>query len=222
MLTPDPGIDQSADVGANVSLYRQMRTVADVEIGAMFCWMPTNELRRAAADELIRKLRLDDRLRTIGEPVLVGSAALGVMVARDIDLTVIVPDLDRRTSELIARLGADLSLCPGVHRVLLRDDTGRWNTDPAYPDGRYIGIGYEDWTLDIWFVDEPARQPDLCHLRTLLPRLTEANRAVIVEIKQSLVELPPPGGRVPSFRVYEAVLDHGVANRAEFDRWQSS
>jgi hypothetical protein len=178
--------------------------------------MPTSHELLSTATGILAELGLDETLRTIGVPTLVGSAALDVMVAHDIDLTVTVPDLTAAASA-IARLGAELSLHDQVHRVQFRNDTGRWNADPAYPDGRYLGIGYADWTLDIWFVDEPDRQPDLQHLKTLLPRLTDADRQVIIEIKQSLLADPPTGGRGPSYDVYVAVLDHGITDRAGFD-----
>jgi hypothetical protein len=181
--------------------------------------MRTQEELRQAADAVLRDLGLDERLRELGDPVLVGSTALGVMVAQDIDLTVIVQRLDQSAASAVAHLGAELALHPEVHQVRLRDDTGRWNTDPAYPDGLYLGIGYADWSLDLWFVDEPERQPDLSHLETLLPRLTAANRELIITLKTSLATTPSPGPKVPSFEVYRAVLDHDVTTRAEFDEW---
>jgi hypothetical protein len=117
------------------------------------------EARRVEAELDLRSL-----LRPIGEPVLVGSAALGVMVRRDLDLTVVCPNLD---------------------------PTGMWNTDPIYPDGLYLGVSYRaldghDWTLDIWFVDRPDRKPALEHLRTLAPRLDARHRTLVLGIKREL------------------------------------
>ena len=107
-----------------------------------------------------------------------------------------------------------------------RDDTGHWNTDSRYPDGIYLGIEYRSpggrtWTLDLWFVDEPERQPDLAHLDTLAPRLTDEHRSTILRIKRILAERPDTGARVPSYDVYRAVLDDGVATIEAFDEWCS-
>ena len=63
-----------------------------------------------------------------------------------------------------------------------------------YPDGLYLGIKYaagaEEWNVDIWFVDEPHRQPDLQDLKSLLPRIDEAARSAILRIKHDLVGTP--------------------------------
>jgi hypothetical protein len=179
-------------------------------------------LRREAAG-VRNDLALEARLRHIGVPVLVGSVAMHVMVRRDIDVTTICSTLDAGTAVAITTLGATLARHPRVRQVQIRDDTGVWNVDPAYPDGWYLGLEYRsaagaEWTLDLWFVDEPERQPDLAHLHQLAPRLTDEHRAAIVEIKRarlSRADLPP----VPGIRVYEAVLGHDVTTPQQFDAW---
>ncbi|MGW0517588.1 hypothetical protein [Crossiella sp. NPDC003009] len=179
---------------------------------------------RAEAEVVLAELGLTERLATAGEPTLVGSAALGLMVRRDLDLTVTCPALDPATHAKVIAIGAGLAADQRVREVTFRNDTGAWNTDPRYPDGLYLGLRYradtgQDWTLDLWFVDEPDRQPDLEHLRTLAPRLDDTSRARILEIKTALAARPRPG---PSFEVYRAVLDHGVSGTEAFDAWRLS
>ena len=106
--------------------------------------------------------------------------------------------------------------------MLIRDDTGAWNTDPRYPDGLYLGVRYRaregaEWNLDLWFVDEPDRQPDLAHLGDLAPALDEQRRATILAIKAARAERSPEPERGSSFDVYRAVLDGGVTRA-----WPSS
>ncbi|MFE6667330.1 hypothetical protein ACFVFH_27670 [Streptomyces sp. NPDC057697] len=182
---------------------------------------------RTAADAVGADLRLDERLSTVGRPVRVGSYALGLMVRRDLDVTVICPKLDPQTLEAVAGIGARLAQHQRVRQVRFRDDTGAWNTDPEYPDGLYLGVdcrsvrGHEEWNLDIWFVDEPDRQPDLAHLRTLPPRLTPDTRAAILGIKQSWADRAEYGSAVKSVDVYRAVLNDGVRTPQQFDEWRS-
>ncbi|WAL67786.1 hypothetical protein ORV05_08440 [Amycolatopsis cynarae] len=166
-----------------------------------------------------------DRLGELGKPVRVGSAALGLMVRRDLDLTVICPALDDETADAVARLGAHLIGHPLVRVVTLRDDTGHWNTDPAYPDGLYLGVKYrspegKDWNLDIWFVDEPARQPDLAHLETFPPRLTDETRKTVLAIKNAWADNAGYGSEVTGYDIYTAVLDHGVRSPRQFEEWR--
>ena len=147
---------------------------------------------QAEADAVIKALDLDSMLHVAGDPVPVGSSALGLMVRRDIDITVICGTLDRTVQDTIAQIAAQLVLHPRIGAVRFRNDSGFWNKTPEdYPDGLYLGVTYrsendEDWNLDIWFVDEPERQPDLKHLKTILPRLSTALRETILTIKTAL------------------------------------
>lgn len=194
--------------------------------------MTTHQLLRqqdelqAEADEVGKDLDLDESLGRLGDPVRVGSSALGLMVRRDLDVTVVCPRLDAGVHEAVAGTGARLALHERVRQVRLRNDTGAWNTDPGYPDGLYLGLDYRSprghrWSLDIWFVDEPDRQPDLTHLRTLPPRLTPEAREAILLIKHAWADSPEYGRGVRSWDVYRSVLDDGVRTVAGFEEWRS-
>ncbi|MBC2879506.1 MULTISPECIES: hypothetical protein [Streptomyces] len=179
---------------------------------------------QAEADEVVADLELAGPLAERGEAVRVGSSALGLMVRRDIDITVVCPDLGDGVKKAVADIGAALAVHDRVRQVRFRDDTGHWNTDPMYPDGLYLGVEYRseagrEWTLDIWFVDEPDRQPDLAHVRALPPRLTDAHRVRILRIKRALAARPDDS--TPGYDVYRAVLDHGATTPEEFDVWRA-
>jgi hypothetical protein len=176
---------------------------------------------QAEAGAVRADLHLDQALTEVGRPVVVGSAALGLMVRRDLDVTVVMPALDMTS---VWGIGARLAKHPRVREVLFRNDTGRWNVDLGYPDGLYLGLRYRtpadaEWTIDVWFVDEPDRQPDLAHLRTLPGRLTPASRAAILRIKDSWWNRPNVQPRVTSNDIYSAVLDSGVRTMDQFARW---
>jgi hypothetical protein len=183
--------------------------------------LATQQALQAEADEVYAELGLAEALPRIGEPHRVGSSALGLMVRRDLDVTVVCDALGAAALDAVAALGARLLRHPQVQQVQLRDDTGRWNTDPRYPDGLYIGVGChsqrgEAWTLDLWFVDEPDRQPDLAHRKTLPPQLDRESRVAILRIKAALADRPPRG-----FDVYTAVLDDGVRTVEGFEEWRA-
>ena len=184
---------------------------------------------QAEADVIVGALDLDTLLRPAGNPVRVGSSALGLMVRRDIDITVICQRLDPATRKTVAEIAAELMLDSRAGALRYRNDSGFWNAEPQnYPDGLYLGLTYgtekgEDWNFDIWFIDEPDRQPDLRHLKTLLPRLTDEVRETILVIKAELATNAPKGGKpAPSALVYEAVLDNAVRTTAEFEKWMAS
>ncbi len=177
--------------------------------------------REAEAHAVLADLDLFALLGRVGRPVLTGSCALGVMVRRDIDVTTLCASLDVETVFVVGR---ELAARPRVHRLAFRNDTGRWNVDPAYPDGLYWGIRYrsdggDDWNLDLWFLREGTTQYDLEHLRTLLPRLDRGTRATVVRIKEALVGSPAYGSDIHGYDVYAAVLDGGVRTPEEFGTW---
>jgi hypothetical protein len=130
--------------------------------------------------------------------------------------------------EAFAGIGARLmQMTESVVGVRFRNDTGKWNAEPEkYPDGLYLRLSVRGpdqamWTIDIWLVDEPERQPDLAHLRTLMPRLIERDRETVLQIKSALAELPEGSNKISSALVYEAVMDHRVRTVAEFQDWHS-
>lgn len=179
------------------------------------------------ADAVLEDLDLAAGLESVGDPIRTGSSALGVMVKPDIDLTTACARLDLAAFDAVAQLATRLARHDRVRQVTFRNDTGHWNTEPdKYPDGLYLQVLYRssgprprDWSLDLWFVDQPERQPDLAHLRTLLPRLTDETREAILRIKEEWTPRPEYGRRINGTLIYEAVLDGGVRTLPDFAEW---
>lgn len=175
---------------------------------------------QAEADAILADLDLLALIRTIGIPTRTGSSALGLMVARDIDVTTTCPALE---VDPIFGLARTLAHHPRVRKLSFRNDTGAWNVDPAYPDGLYLGVDYvlstgAEWNLDLWFLAEGTTQFDLEDMKILPARLAPEKRVAILRIKEALSGRSP---RVRSHLVYAAVLDHGIRTAAEFDRFQA-
>jgi hypothetical protein len=174
------------------------------------------------AEQVRTRLDLDRVLGAVGNPVLVGSAALGLMVWRDIDTTVVCQSLEKRA---VLAAATELAAHQDVKTMQFRDDSGRFNQEPEkYPDGLYIGLRFHpaetaEWTLDLWFVDDPDRQPDLAHLRAMPERLTDETRLAILRIKTLWSTRPEYGKSVSSLDIYTAVLDHDVRDTGDFDKW---
>lgn len=180
---------------------------------------------QAEADAVVQDLELEGLLASLGEPFRVGSSAMGLMVRRDIDITVVCKKLDADTFSGFAAIGARLMQHAMVSTVRFRNDCGKWNIEPEkYPDGLYLGLTASIsegtvWNLDIWAVDDPARQPDLAHLQSLLPRLNAENRETILQIKHVLATRPKDAASVSSTLVYEAVMDQKIQTVEQFDAW---
>jgi hypothetical protein len=178
---------------------------------------------QAEAAEVLDDLDLLAIVRAVGSPTRTGSSAYGLMVARDIDVTTVCPVLDVEAPFDAIR---PLARHARVRRLTFCNDTGRWNTDPAYPDGLYWMVEYvagagEAWNLDLWFLRDGTTQFDLEHVLTLPRRLTLETRLAILRIKDA-VRARAGDDRVRSHRVYEAVLDHGVRTPEAFERYLES
>ncbi|AYB44735.1 hypothetical protein [Paenibacillus lautus] len=179
------------------------------------------EALQEEASEVADELRLYELLSQAGEPVRVGSSAFGLMVWRDLDMTV---KCSRLNQPLTAHIASELMLQAGVRELKFINDTGDYNTDPAYPDGFYIGLKYKsqrgkEWALDIWFVDEPEKQPDLKHIITMPERLTQERREAILRIKNRWASRAEYGKSVRSFDIYTAVLEENVSTPEQFEAW---
>jgi len=174
----------------------------------------------AAAAEVRADLGLDVVLGALGQAHLTGSAALGLMVWPDLDMTVVCDALDVGALYVAA---VPLARHPRVRQITFRNDSGHWLTAPdRYPDGIYWTIDYRDgrriWNIDIWFVTDAERQPDLRHVRELAERLTPETRSAILDIKRAWCDRPEYRRTVTSFDIYTAVLDRGIRTPEEFER----
>ena len=189
--------------------------------------VPDDELVRrqdalqAEAAEVLADLRLMDAFSTVGQPVQDGSSAYGLMVWRDIDMSVACP---RLSPAAVFAAAAPLAAHPRVQRLLFRNETGGFNSLPDEPEAIYWGIRYvtdagEEWTLDVWFFTEGESWPSRTRLETLPPQLTAETRLAILTLKDRWRGEPEFHATVLSVDVYDAVLEHGVRAPEEFERY---
>ncbi|MGI8403890.1 MAG: hypothetical protein ACR2OE_03830 [Thermomicrobiales bacterium] len=168
---------------------------------------------------LLHDLKLMDILRVAGQPKLVGSAEMGLMVWPDIDLEVVspgVPDLSRAL-DVVNRL----MLEAGMRKLYIVDD--RRSTKPDIPKGIYIGpdVRHGDlrWQVDIWIVniDEARRRRQLTE--RIRSKLNDASHSTILQIKQVVAASDKYHRGISSVDIYTAVLDQGVLDMAGFDAY---
>ena len=122
------------------------------------------------ASEVADELRLHELLSQAGEPVRVVSPRVDGMERPGHDGKMYSAESTINSTNRIGTYAR-----AGVRELKFINDTGVYNMDPAYPDGLYIGLKYKsqqgkEWKMDIWFVDEPERQPDLKHIITMPER----------------------------------------------------
>jgi hypothetical protein len=183
-------------------------------------------LRRAAeleaeASAVVTRLDLLGMLSVLGELELIGSAVSGLMVWRDIDISVRCRDLTpARFWTALRPLLAD----PGLTRLDYRNETGERcpSGDPA-DERLYAVIRYEtepvtEWKIDLSLWDSDAPRPYRAEAEALR-RLDDETRLAVLWIKDVWCRLPVYPYEVSGYEVYDAVLGHGVRTPEGFDAY---
>lgn len=184
---------------------------------------------QSKAMSVVEDLDLLNILKIAGTPHIVGSATLGLMTWRDIDIEIIVERLDKK---IVAEIAKDLILRT-IYRidVSFHDNIARFNnTNPHSPQSLYLGLLYfgKDidppkmkssnplaWKLDLHFIEEKDAR-SIAKTEEIRSKLTDQKRKSILEIKEVLAQNPKYRKEIFSTDIYEAVLDKGVTNLDEF------
>jgi hypothetical protein len=182
------------------------------------------ELRRRAgelareAEAVLSDLGLPALLSALGRVEIVGSAAVGLALTRDIDVDILC-----RTPDPGAVWDAlrPLAPHPRVNKLRWSDARGwlpamgRADVDFLY----YCGVHYypgaireaERWKLDLWFYPEGAPGPCV-PMRDRLVAATDEERLAILRLKDAAIRAGRYGAdaEMQGIHIYEAVLDRGV------------
>lgn len=169
------------------------------------------DARQNRARAVLDILRPLQRWEQFGEPMLCGAMSYGLLVAPDIDVEIFGELRVDSGFSLVSEWAQD----PAVERVLFINAVGE-------PDA---GLGWElhyrfegeRWSVQMWLLaadyDGP-RSADL--VAPMRAALGPGTRARILRIKEALV------AREDAYRsidIYRSVLDYGVNDIEEYDRW---
>ena len=176
---------------------------------------------QAEANAVVTRLDLLGMLGPLGDPEVIGSAVSGIMVWRDIDLSVRCQDLTpARFWEALRPLLND----PGLARLDYRNETGeRSPTDDPVDERLYAVLRYETepgtvWKIDLSLWTSDAPRPYRAEAEALR-RLDDETRLAVLWIKDVWSRLPVYPYEVSGYEVYDAVLEHGVRAPAGFDAY---
>ncbi|HEY6738285.1 MAG TPA: hypothetical protein VI076_05495 [Actinopolymorphaceae bacterium] len=173
------------------------------------------------ATRIEAELDLPRLLGRVGRVVRIGSAASGLMVWRDLDVSIYC-DGDAPGRNVATALG-ELMARPGVRELDYRDELG-----PRSPSGgthdqrhyatlRYVSAEGETWKVDLSFWTDTGPRGGFSDAAALRRRLTDETRLAILWIKDVLHRLDGYLREFAGIDVYEAVLDEGVRTPAEFE-----
>ena len=169
--------------------------------------------RLGQARQVLDQLKLLQRWKAVGDPVVVGSVALGVVVRPDVDLEIYADHPSIRDGFGVV---ADLAELPNVRAVRYKDERDR----PS--QGLYWRLDYELTWAETWHVDMWVFPRTLAHrsstdlTEALMNALTDDRRDAILAIKEDAVG---QGARAHGYWVYRAVIDDGVDSYAGYLDW---
>lgn len=171
------------------------------------------------AAAVLTELDLIACLSSVGSVRQIGSSALGLMVWRDIDLSVSGSSL---TIERAMDAMRPLFAHSRVKQVRYTNETGGYNpTGLAVYERFYFKVFFDtqagnEWKLDISFWMAEGPHPEPIH-EAIARDLTPETRLAILWIKEVWHRLPSYRNGVYSTDIYEAVLRHDIRTPAQFN-----
>lgn len=171
------------------------------------------------AEQVLAALNITAMLACAGPPVFNGSYVTGLMVWRDLDVSVTAPEM---TSRQVYETMLPLLTHPDVTLVRYRNEAGARNPagkpeDDRYFFAYYVWVGDREWKIDISFWVSRLPRMERLPPDHILSRLTDERRLAILWIKDVWHRRPEYMITVASTDIYDAVLDAGVRTPEEFE-----
>ena len=167
---------------------------------------------REQADTLLFKKGLYKILKKYGNVLLTGSYSLELMYKKDLDISLVSPNL---TVKDFYKMGGEISELINPHSVYYR------NTKVKEINGRpdnalYFGFIFDDWKIDLWVVDKERTEGSEIYSNNILNKLTDEKRILILEIKKEYLDSKEYGKIFSSREVYDAVINKNIKSVKQF------
>lgn len=166
------------------------------------------------AKKIIADLDLVQTLEQYGEPRLVGSVALDLVVKRDIDLHVLVDADD--LSVVGDQICQELKSKHGLSDISVFYDRAKYGVKLSIKD--YPGITGA-WMIEVWITDW-IENTQFAFTELLQRTLTPEQREIIMRIKEDFYYQGFLKDEL-RFWIYKAVLEDGVRTSQELMDWKA-
>jgi hypothetical protein len=176
------------------------------------------EQLQTEAQAVIADLDLVKVLSAAGPLRQIGSAQLGLMVWRDIDFSVSLPQI---SSERAYDSMRPLFVHPHVKTIRYFNETGPFH-EQTPGERYYYAIIYQGEDGNEWKIDISFWRGQGIHAEPqddIADKLTAETRLAILWLKDVWSQLPSYRAQITSTDLYAAVLEHGVRTPDEFDTY---
>lgn len=172
------------------------------------------EEKRRMAESILADLRLLERWRRYGRPVIVGALAYDLIVDYDIDMEIYCPEIQIDHGFEILRQ------CAQNQRVTnAQFFNGLHGPDQAlYWQLRYLDEGGNHWKIDMWSApnDYPLPRSEY-FVDPMNQALTQESRRIILELKDA--RMNHQDLQCLSIDLYRAVMEDGVQTADDLRNW---
>jgi len=170
---------------------------------------------RKQADSILFNRGLYKILEQFGQVELTGSYSLKLMYKKDLDISLVSPNL---TINNFYKMGGEISELIKPYSVYYR------NTKVKQVKGRprnalYFGFVFDDWKIDLWVVDRERAEGSIIYSNDILNKLTDEKRLLILEIKKEYFNNNDYGKCFSSREVYSAVINKNIKSVNEFKEY---
>jgi len=164
------------------------------------------------ADLLLKQANLIDFLKNYGDVYIRGSYELNLMVAGDIDIYVVSKKFSKGLSISVLN---KLIVKNQFRGYVFYDFVTRRKS--GFPKGYYLGLRTRfkgrKWKIDIWFMKSMDNVSNR-FMKKVVVGLNDAKREKILELKKIIKDKKI---ELPSFVIYNAVIDQGVMNMKQLN-----
>jgi len=170
------------------------------------------------AHEVMTELDLPAMLGRVGRVEVIGSAASGLMVWRDLDISVYTDS----AADRVAAAMRDLVANPAVLDLHYANETGSRSPSGGTHDQRYYAVvqylsrGGERWKIDLSLWIDTGPRGEFSSAERLRDRLTDETRIAILRIKDDWHRHQDYPDKIGGIDIYDAVLNHSVRTAEQF------
>ncbi len=188
--------------------------------------------RQDDSDYVLQRIDLLDKLKKYGEVHVVGAKALGLMIAKDIDIFVVVEKIDYGSWKSLV---GELMETPHVRKVTAidyynYDDKNNFNPEHGQKYSLYVqmdtlmgrnGKKFDPWDCQIHLINRKTFDQNI--VKATKSKLTPDNRLTVLRIKywanavnKRLLEVSGGHFKIQSTDIYPLVLSGKVKSIKEF------
>ena len=174
-----------------------------------------SRLIKEQADAIIQDRGLHSMLTRFGDAHYTGSYTLDLMLKKDLDISLVSPELSLKS---FFELGHELAILLRPHSIHYRNTRIK---PIAFrpPEALYWAIVFEDWNIDLWVVPESYYRESERYISDIKEALTQERRKCILNIKSLALQDGIYGKTFGSRELYQAVCFENINSYTCFQKW---